>query len=75
MRLLGHDRFKSKGKAGGDQKGSSRVEPYAYWPLDRKMLNRRPSKRKDAQEGLDQMVRAAKSGAARGNKAKRQRAK
>ncbi|BDA46153.1 RRP12-like protein [Coccomyxa sp. Obi] len=69
------DRFKSKGKAGGDQKGSSRVEPYAYWPLDRKMLNRRPSKKKEAQEGLDQMVRAAKSGAARGNKAKRQRAK
>lgn len=68
-------RFKSRGKAGGNQKGSSKVDPYAYWPLDRKMLNRRPSKKSAAREGLDQVVRAAKAGAARGNKAKRHRGK
>lgn len=66
-------RFKGKGRAGGDTRGSSRVEPYAYWPLDRKMLNRRPGKKAAAQRGLDTIVGAAKSGAAKGRKAKRQR--
>lgn len=66
-------RFKSKGRAGGDTKGASRVEPYAYWPLDRKMLNRRPAKKAAAEQGLDAVVRAAKSGAAKGRKAKRAR--
>ncbi len=55
--------------------GKSKMEPYAYWPLDRKLLNRRPDKKAAAKQGLDQVVRAAKSGAAKGRKAKRQRAK
>jgi ribosomal RNA-processing protein 12 len=71
--LLLH-RFKSKGKAGGDTKGKSKVEPYAYWPLDRKLLNRRPAKKAAAKQGLDRVVRSAKTGAAKGRKAKRQRA-
>ena len=33
-------RFKAKKGAAGDTKGSSKLEPYAYWPLDRKLLNR-----------------------------------
>lgn len=33
-------------------KGSSKVEPYAYWPLDRKMLNRRAGKTAEAKKGL-----------------------
>ena len=28
------------------------MEPYAYWPLDRKMLNRRAGKSAEAKEGL-----------------------
>lgn len=51
------------------------MEPYAYWPLDLKMLNRRPSKKADAREGLDSVVKAARAGAAKGSKAKRHRAK
>ena len=47
-RVLGGSRFKSKGGAGGDVKGKGRVEPFAYWPLDRKMLNRRAAKRRSA---------------------------
>ncbi|KAK9818389.1 hypothetical protein WJX72_011834 [[Myrmecia] bisecta] len=67
------DRFKAKG-TGGDVKGSSKVEPYAYWPLDRKMLNRRPSKKAAAQKGLENIVGAAKAGAKQGRKGhKRQR--
>ena len=69
----GARRFKSKGKAGGDTQGASRVEPYAYWPLDRKMLNRRPAKKAAARQGLESVVHAAKSGAAKGRKAKRQK--
>jgi ribosomal RNA-processing protein 12 len=66
------DRFKAKGKgAAGDVKGGSRVEPYAYWPLDRKLLNRRAQKTRSAKQGLDRIVTAAKEGAARGSKAKK----
>ncbi len=71
-------RFKArKGGAGGDVKGSSRVEPYAYWPLDRKLLNRRPGKKAAAEQGLQRVVvvGAARAGAARGaKKGKRRRA-
>ena len=70
------DRYKANkaNKAsGGDAKGSSKVEPYAYWPLDRNMLNRRAQKTRVAKKGLDKVVKAAKEGAARGLKAKRQR--
>ena len=48
----------------------SRVEPYAYWPLDRKMLNRRKTKQGQAKRGLATIVDAAKQGAAKGAKAK-----
>jgi ribosomal RNA-processing protein 12 len=67
------DRFKSKKAAGGDVKGSSKVEPYAYWPLDRKLMNRRASKTRTAKAGLDKVVAANKAGAAKGLKAKRAR--
>ena len=69
------DRFKSKkGATGGDVKGGSKVEPYAYWPLDRKMLNRRAQKTRVAKSGLDRVVSAAKGGAGvKGAKAKRAR--
>jgi ribosomal RNA-processing protein 12 len=69
------DRFKAKKSgAGGDVKGNSKVEPYAYWPLDRKMLNRRVQKTKTAKSGLDRVVNsAAKAGTAKGQKAKRAR--
>lgn len=52
-------RFKAKG-TGGDVKGQSSLEPYAYWPLDRKLLNRRTQKSKSAREDLRQIVGASK---------------
>lgn len=68
------DRFKSKKKGtGGDVKGNSKVEPYAYWPLDRRLMNRRVQKTRSAKAGLDSVVSAAKEGAAKGRKAKRMR--
>ncbi|PSC74246.1 ARM repeat superfamily [Micractinium conductrix] len=69
------DRFAAKKKGtGGDVKGSAKVEPYAYWPLDRRLMNRRAQKSRGAKQGLDKIVAAAKAGAAKGHKAKRQRA-
>ncbi|KAK9815144.1 hypothetical protein WJX73_008694 [Symbiochloris irregularis] len=65
------DRFKARKTAGGDVKGSSRVEPYAYWPLDRKALNKRPAKQAHAAKGLSNIVRGAKKGAAQGTKRRR----
>ena len=58
-------------RAGGDVKGQSRTEPYAYWPLDRNMLNRRNNKSKAATKGLEKVIAAAKHGALKGRKAKR----
>jgi len=61
----------SKHGAGGDVKGKSKVEPYAYWPLDRKMLNRRNSKKAEANKGLSDVV--ASGASAKGRKAKKQK--
>lgn len=55
------NRFKAK-KAGGDVKGGGAVEPYAYWPMDRKMLNRRPSKAAVAKAGLNAVVARSSEG-------------
>lgn len=59
------DRFKAKHRAGGDTKGSSKVEPYAYWSFDRKMLNRRAGKKATASKSLKTIVKAVKTGAAK----------
>lgn len=67
-------RFKArKGGAGGDVKGSSRVEPYAYWPLDRKLLNRRADKKAAAEQGLQAVVRSAGRAGKGEGRAKRRR--
>lgn len=73
LRLSTSCRFKARKGAKGDTKGASKVEPYAYWPLDRKMLNRRAGKQAAAKKGLERVVKAAKSGAVKGHKAKRRR--
>jgi len=59
-------------------KGSSKVEPYAYWPLDRKMLNRRAGKTAEAKKGLVGVIgqkpgRGAKAGQGNGRAPKRRR--
>lgn len=51
------ERFKST-KAGGDVKGKSKVEPFAYWPLDRRLMNRRQHKTKAAKDALKAVVNA-----------------
>ncbi|GFR52360.1 hypothetical protein Agub_g14918 [Astrephomene gubernaculifera] len=67
------ERFKAKGAA-GDVKGKSKIEPYAYWSLDRRMLNRRRGKQAAATSKLESIVSGAKAGALKGAKAKRQAA-
>nr|DAD45608.1 TPA_asm: hypothetical protein HUJ06_003838 [Nelumbo nucifera] len=44
-------------KAGGDVKRKDKLEPYAYWPLDRKMLSRRPEHRAAARKGMASVVK------------------
>ena len=47
------------------------MEPYAYWQLDPKLLNRRASKKAAAKDGLARVVRNAKqAGIHHGQKAK-----
>ncbi|PNH02025.1 Ribosomal RNA-processing protein 12 [Tetrabaena socialis] len=64
------ERFKAK-DAAGDVKGKAKVEPYAYWSLDRRMLNRRKGKQAAASSKLASVVAGAKAGAAKGGKARR----
>ncbi|KAJ4957678.1 hypothetical protein NE237_024789 [Protea cynaroides] len=47
-------------KAGGDVKRKGKLEPYAYWPLDRKMLSRRPEHRVAARKGIASVVKMTK---------------
>ncbi|CAG9462050.1 unnamed protein product [Pedinophyceae sp. YPF-701] len=63
------EQFKAR-KASGDVKKKGGVEPYAYWPLDRKALNARTGKKRQAREGLDKVVQAVKGGVKKGLKAK-----
>ncbi|XP_070037346.1 uncharacterized protein [Nicotiana tomentosiformis] len=48
-------------KAGGDVKRKDKLEPYAYWPLDRKMMSRRPEHRAAARKGMASIVKLTKN--------------
>ncbi|XP_062143407.1 uncharacterized protein LOC133851110 isoform X1 [Alnus glutinosa] len=50
----------SSKKAGGDVKRKDKLEPYAYWPLDRKMMSRRPEHRAAARKGMASVVKMTK---------------
>nr|XP_051192170.1 uncharacterized protein LOC127305696 isoform X2 [Lolium perenne] len=54
----GHE-YTSK-KAGGDLKKKDKMEPYAYWPLDRKLLNRRSDRKASARKGMSSVMKMAK---------------
>ena len=47
-------------KAGGDLRRKNKLEPYAYWPLDRKMMSRRPEHRAAARKGMASVVKMTK---------------
>ncbi|BFG39488.1 hypothetical protein CerSpe_257610 [Prunus speciosa] len=47
-------------KARGDLKRKDKLEPYAYWPLDRKMMSRRPEHRATARKGMSSVVKMSK---------------
>ncbi|KAK9110878.1 hypothetical protein Scep_018397 [Stephania cephalantha] len=47
-------------KADGDVKRKDKLEPYAYWPLDRKMMSRRPEQRAAARKGMASVVKLTK---------------
>lgn len=50
----------SSKKAAGDVKRKNKLEPYAYWPLDRKMMSRRPEHRAAARKGMVSVVKLTK---------------
>ncbi|RYR53041.1 hypothetical protein Ahy_A06g027900 [Arachis hypogaea] len=47
-------------KCGGDLRRKDELEPYAYWPLDRKMMSRRPQQRAAARKGMSSVVKMTK---------------
>lgn len=44
-------------KASGDMTRKDKLEPYAFWPLDRKMMSRRSEHRETAKKGMASVVR------------------
>ncbi|KAL2459845.1 ARM repeat superfamily protein [Forsythia ovata] len=50
----------SSKKAGGDVNRKDKLEPYAYWPLDRKMMSRRQEHRAAARKGMASIVKLTK---------------
>lgn len=54
----GHE-YTSK-KAAGDLTKKDKMEPYAYWPLDRKLLNRRSDRKASARKGMSSVMKVAK---------------
>jgi len=65
-----HDgqRFRGGKGAAGDARGNASVEPYAYWPLDRRLLNRRTDKQREGRQVMRGVVAAA-GGVKKGAKA------
>ncbi|GKB16556.1 hypothetical protein Tco_0850479 [Tanacetum coccineum] len=47
----------SSKKASGDLKQKGKLKPYAYWPLNYKMVSRRPEHRPAARKGMSSMVK------------------
>ncbi|CAM6087178.1 unnamed protein product [Calypogeia fissa] len=56
----GEDYANRKGKGGGDMKKEGKFEPYAYWPLDPKLLNRREAKKAAARQGMSSVLKNGK---------------
>jgi ribosomal RNA-processing protein 12 len=49
-----------KNKVVGDIKKDGKLDPYAYWPLDPKILNRWDAKRNVARKGMSSVMKSAK---------------
>lgn len=47
-------------KASGDVKKKDKLDPYAYWPLDRKLLNRRAERKAAARKGMASVMKFTK---------------
>jgi ribosomal RNA-processing protein 12 len=47
-------------KASGDLTKKDKMEPYAYWPLDRKLLNRRSDRKASARKGMTSVMKVTK---------------
>ncbi len=56
----GSEYANQKSKVGGDVKKEGKLDPYAYWPLDPKMLNRREAKRTAARKGMASVIKSTK---------------
>lgn len=59
------NRFKANRGAGGDLQGTSKLEPFAYWKLDRNLLSRRRGKKAAGMRDLGKVVSRGNSKAKR----------
>ena len=56
----GDEYASKKSTARGDVKKEGKLDPYAYWPLDPKILNRREAKRNAARKGMGSIMKSTK---------------
>ncbi|KAJ7533387.1 hypothetical protein O6H91_13G046200 [Diphasiastrum complanatum] len=54
------EEYANKRGTGGDVKKEGKMDPYAYWPLDPKMLNRREGKKAAARKGMSSVLKMTK---------------
>ena len=59
-RVHSSDKYRNKKGTGGDRKVAGAPDPYSFWALDRKLLNRRAQKRRGAKEAISGVVNASK---------------
>ena len=59
-RVHSSDKYKNKKGTGGDRKVAGAPDPYSFWALDRKLLNRRAQKRRGAKDAISGVVNASK---------------
>jgi ribosomal RNA-processing protein 12 len=52
----GDEYASKKSRAVGDVKKDGKLDPFAYWPLDPKILNRREAKRNAARKGISSVM-------------------
>jgi hypothetical protein len=54
-----------------EQTADTKVEPYAYWQFDAKMMNRRATKQREGKKGLSKLVQPSRKLASQAGRTQR----
>jgi hypothetical protein len=54
-----------------EQTAEAKIEPYAYWQFDAKMMNRRMDKQREGKKGLNKLVQPTRKLASQAGRTQR----